>query len=150
MGMGRARKLEQEACHEACSETGLVMRTKSATLQPTGPIACLQLKILTCRQLIQQAAQAPHIAGGADALAPPPVVIALLLVPGTRTHGQHLRRLEAIGSAGARGGNTIHAIAAEVEHTAGVEAMGDGRGDNTADLSLTATAVSALHPVCQT
>ena len=59
-------------------------------------------------QLEQQAAQAPHVAGRPRALAPPPVIAALVLVAGA-PHQQHLRRLEAVRAPGAGGGRRIQA-----------------------------------------
>lgn len=64
-------------------------------------------------ELEQQAAQGPDVAGGARALAPPPVKRRLLSV-GTRAaaHHQHFWALEAVGAAGARGGGAVGAAAA--------------------------------------
>ena len=59
-------------------------------------------------KLVEQAAQAPHVAGGADAGGAPPVVRLLFLVRGgAAPHREHLWGLEGVGAAGATGGGGV-------------------------------------------
>lgn len=123
----RAALPDQHCTRHSCCMGSLLLAQPPALLQPFNPTTAptsrtatfthaaprpVAATALACHKFVQQAAQAPHVAGGAHALHAPPVVVPLLLVSGPRPDREHLRGLEAVGATSAGGECAVRVAAA--------------------------------------